>query len=204
MSGEPVRRSFLGVRGGSCIFDMNNFKGTCDGNLGASVRQEVTPNLSLGVAAERNRYDLTRFAYPGVGSLTSDRLIGDVRYTFGPQSALVRPFVEAGVGFAKVNARFDVTPGTSPVPTRIPRSRDSDVMGHLAVGATVKAPAGIEIDAAATYQMTDNLRFPVCMREPGQAERCNYVNPEGKLARTTGFERNYGARVEIRIPFLTR
>lgn len=183
---------------------MNNFKGTCEGNVGAGVRQDLTANLSIGLTAERNNYRLSRFAYSGVGSLTSNRLIADARYTFGTQAALVRPFVEAGVGFARVNGRFEVTSESSPVATRIPRSRDSDVMGHLAVGATVKAPGGIAIDAAVTYQMTDNLRFPVCMREAGQGERCNYTNAEGKLARTTGFERNYGARVEIRIPFATR
>ena len=205
MSGERVaRRTFLDVRGGSCIFDMNNFVGSCAGNVGAGVRQELDQNLSIGVTGERNAYTLTRFAHPGTGSLTSRRVLGDVRYTFGPQDALVRPFVEAGVGYARVTGRFDVAPGAVPVPTRIPRSTDSDVMGHLAVGATVRTKSGVELDAAATYQMTDNLRFPVCMTEPGRAERCNYQGADGKLTRTTGFERNYGLRFGVRIPFVTR
>lgn len=205
MSGERVeRRSFIDLRAGTCVFDMNNFVGTCAGNAGIGARQELTQNLSIGVTGERNSYALTRFGYPGRGSLSSNRIIADARYTFGPQGALLRPFVEAGVGFARVRGRFDVTPGEAPVATRIPRSTDKDAIGHLAVGATMSTPSGVELDVAATYQMTDNLRFPVCLTEAGRGERCNYTNNEGKLLRTTGFERNYGLRFGVRIPFLTR
>ncbi len=182
---------------------MNNFIGRSEGAYGVTGRYHVDDNVSIGLTGERSRRRLTRFAHPGKGRIDGERAIADVRYTFGDQSRRLRPFVEGGVGRTRETAQFMVAPRPEDhgARTRIPKTTDRNFVHHVGAGVTARLAANVELDARVAHTMSDNLRYPTCLTLPGQQERCDLPNTEGRLWRTTGYAREYRGDLALRILF---